>query len=483
MCQQPTLNGTGRLPGDYARGFLFGGDRRDGAFGKAGGFVGEDGCLVMMKRLEWAFHVIVLSLQCGAFMPLILHSGNSVDMGESNPINTITNAVVLLSVLTLTLAHARTTFRYLPALWLILGLLALALISAFWSDYPGITVRRTGSLGTAAIWAWYLAARYDLKDVVKLLAQTFAILALASLFIALALPSYGRADPLGPDGWRGAFGGKNELGAAMAVGAATFIYLLTAGERRFSSVLWWVAGLVVCLGLLYLSQSRTSWLVALLALPICQINKLMHGRVGVGIIIWTTFILIVAPAMLLVVEELPAITGLLGRDSTLTGRADIWATLPQFISERPWLGYGYGGFWVAASPRVNFIQSAVGWLAPHSHNGWLDLLLDLGIVGVTIVAVQILLILVKGVRAVIDGREPHMQFILLLGFILLINNFAESELIRPGVGWVSLVISAVAIGRISAARRLERRQLRDARLAEARMRERFGFGPSVIANR
>jgi exopolysaccharide production protein ExoQ len=436
-----------------------------------------------MKRLEWVFHVIVLSLQCSAFMALLLHGDNAADAGESNPLSTITTVVILGSVLVLLLVHAKTTLRYLPALWLILALLALALVSALWSDYPVATVRRAGTLGTSAMWAWYVAARYDTKDIVRLFAQTAALMAVASLFVAGAIPSLGRDDPLGPAGWRGAFGSKNELGAAMAIGAASFIYLMTAGERRFVNFLWWIPGLVLCLGLLYLSQSRTSWLVALLAVPICQVNKLMHRRIGVGIIIWTTFVLIIAPATLLVVEELPAITAMLGRDSTLTGRADIWATLPQFIAARPLLGYGYGGFWVAASPRVDFIWSAIGWEAPHSHNGWLDLLLDLGAVGVTIVAVQLLLILVNGVRAVTDGRDPHIQFILLLGFILLINNFAESELVRPGIGWVSLVLSAVALGRISATRRQERQELRLARLREAHMRERYGFGPSVISHR
>jgi exopolysaccharide production protein ExoQ len=147
------------------------------------------------------------------------------------------------------------------------------------------------------------------------------------------------------------------------------------------------------------------------------------------------------------------------------------------------LGYGYGGFWVASSARVDFIWAAAGWNAPHAHNGWIDVLLDLGIVGLVMAALQMILVLVNGIRTVIDGREPDASFLVMAAFILLLENMSESELIRPGISWVLLVVSVVVLGRVSMARRLERRQLREARLNEVRMRERFGFGPSVIANR
>jgi O-antigen ligase len=171
---------------------------------------------------------------------------------------------------------------------------------------------------------------------------------------------------------------------------------------------------------------------------------------------------------------------MLGRDATLTGRADLWAMLPAFISERPWLGYGYGGFWVESSPRVDFIWNAIGWAAPHAHNGWLDLLLDLGIAGLTIIAVQLLLVLVKTIRAVVAGLEPDAQFLLLMIFGLLINNLAESSLVRPGQNWVTLVMSVVFLARIAAERPAETGGLE---LDRVQGRERFAFGRSAMANR
>ena len=175
----------------------------------------------------------------------------------------------------------------------------------------------------------------------------------------------------------------------------------------------------------------------------------MHRRVGVGIIIWTTLILVFAPAVVIIGYELPAITALLGRDATLTGRVELWAMLPSFIEDRLWLGYGFGAFWVETSPRVDMIWNAIGWQAPHAHNGWLDLLLELGIVGVALAAIQVLLVLVKSIRAVVRGQDPDAQYLLLMGFVLLLMNLAESNLVRPAnIIWVSLVISVVALSKI-----------------------------------
>jgi exopolysaccharide production protein ExoQ len=435
----------------------------------------------VLKRLEWIFHSAVLILQWGAIMPLLLNSTHGpADLGAANPLNTISNVIVLAMVLLLHLRHARATLRYTPALWLILGLLVLAFASTFWSEYPDITLRRASSLATGALWAWYVAVRYDLSDVVRLFAQTLAFLALTSLAIAIAIPGIGGADPLGPDGWRGVFATKNDLGAAMSIGAATYIYLLTAREQRLSALLLRLAGLACCLTLLYLSESRTSWVLAMVAPIICIVNRLMHRRIAIGIIIWTIFILILAPGTVLLAEQLSVIAPMLGRDATLTGRADLWAMLPAFISERPWLGYGYGGFWVESSPRVDFIWNAIGWAAPHSHNGWLDVLLDLGIVGLTIMAVQLLLVLVKTIRAVIAGHEPDAQFLMLMTVGLLINNLAESSLVRPGQNWVTLVMSVVFLARIAAERAAGSGTIENNRFQG---RERFAFGPSAMANR
>ena len=70
------------------------------------------------------------------------------------------------------------------------------------------------------------------------------------------------------------------------------------------------------------------------------------------------------------------VSELLNRNETLTGRADIWAYLIPLAKQRLFLGYGYGGFWTDA------MREAIR--AAHAHNGYLDIILQLGFLGLAL---------------------------------------------------------------------------------------------------
>jgi exopolysaccharide production protein ExoQ len=407
-----------------------------------------------MKRLEWYFHIIAFAVQCGAIISLFLRTGDDpADLGAANPLNTISNAVILAVTLALMLGNARAAIRYMPRIWPILALVLLTVISMSWSDYPDTTLRRSGSLVTATLWALYVTTRYDLSDVLAIIRQATGLTALASLVIGVAAPDIGRDVSLGPAGWRGVFSNKNDLGMAMAIGTATYFYTLMSGRQKgIASFIPQLAGLLFCMAALYLANSSTSLVIALLGIALCVPIKLTHKRVGAAIIIWTAILLLLAPTVIIVTDQLEAIAPLLGRDAQLTGRVDLWLILPSYIAERPWLGYGFGAFWVADSANVALIWEAVGWAPPHAHNGWLDLLLELGVVGLTLMCLQILLIVVNAIRAIVEGHEPDSQYLLMATLIILVFNISESDLVRPGVMWILLVVAATALAKIGAQR-------------------------------
>jgi exopolysaccharide production protein ExoQ len=404
-----------------------------------------------MKRLERLFHVMVFIVQCGGIVPMLVRTGDdAADLGAANPANTISTGVILVVTLILLLRHGRGAIRLLPRIWPMAMLVLLAVASISWSDYPDVSLRRAGSLVTVALWAWYLAARYDLGEIVAIARDATGLLALASLAVGAALPAIGGEDPLGPAGWRGVFSTKNDLGLIMALGSITYFYSLCAGGwRKFGNLIRQLAGFLICLVVLDLAQSSTCLLITVLGLALCLVIKVTHKRVGVAIIIWATILLLLAPAVVIVTNQLDAIAPLVGRDAQLTGRVDLWLILPSYIAERPWFGYGLGGFWVADSANVALIWDAVGWAPPHAHDGWLDLLLELGAVGLTLLALQILLIVVNGIRAVVEGSDLHSQYLLVTTFVLLIYNISESNLVRPGVMWALLVIASTALARIA----------------------------------
>ena len=416
-----------------------------------------------MGRLERFYLILSFIIQCGGFLTLFMSTGgDAADLGESNSLSTISNVLVLGLTCLLILRRPRPVLRCLPGIWPILALVALAFVSASWSDYPDITVHRSASLMTGALWAIYVAARYDLDEVLGVLRTAFGIMAVASLAVGVALPTLGREDPLGAPGWRGIFANKNELGVISAVGAATYFHTLIATRQKVMSFGIHAILLLLCLLVLYLAKSSTSIVIFVLGALLSSLIKLTHKRVGIAIIIWTTIVLLLAPTVLIVTDQLAAIAPLLGRDSQLTGRVDLWLLLPSYIAERPWLGYGLGGFWVADSTNVALIWDTVGWNPPHAHEGWLDLLLELGIVGLALLSLQLLLTVMNGIRAVVDGLGPGVQYIVMTTLIMLVFNIAESSLVRPGAWWILITIGATGLARITkerepAAKRYARR--------------------------
>jgi O-antigen ligase len=67
----------------------------------------------------------------------------------------------------------------------------------------------------------------------------------------------------------------------------------------------------------------------------------------------------------------------LGRDETFTGRTWIWeAVIPEF-KHMPWLGHGFQSFWTTEWRAMVFGM-------PYAHNGYLDILLELGVVGLAL---------------------------------------------------------------------------------------------------
>jgi O-antigen ligase len=68
-------------------------------------------------------------------------------------------------------------------------------------------------------------------------------------------------------------------------------------------------------------------------------------------------------------------------EGSLNGRAGVWDEISKYASQRPVLGYGFGGFWTPA--HISEISKEEKWGIPNSHSAYLDYLLALGGVGLT----------------------------------------------------------------------------------------------------
>ena len=128
----------------------------------------------------------------------------------------------------------------------------------------------------------------------------------------------------------------------------------------------------------------------------------------------------------------------------------MWQYLFQnVVSERPWLGYGYGAIWHLHGFVMEMME-IVNWGTPVvlADNGYIDILLHLGVVGLGVLILMIALGFVRGVRYFLKERTIVAALpILVLVFGVIVNISLSMILETEILEWIVAVASLVAIGR------------------------------------
>jgi exopolysaccharide production protein ExoQ len=256
-----------------------------------------------------------------------------------------------------------------------LSLAVFLLCSAAWSVDPAATVR-TG-ISYFFFLLGLIGAAENLEgdafmDLLALVCFWSAIASLSLIFISPSLADGGTGDLIG------IFSYKGILGQAMTLGGLACLHGLGAQTRsRLSSFFM----ILVFTFVAFKCGSTTSALIILLFCVVSTLMQLLQRGGGARIL----GIALLIP--LLVVGPLAAISpdslfALMGKDSTLTGRTDIWGYVIPYIYQRPLLGWGYSAFFSTLNPAAWEIANSLRWFAPEAHNGLLDILLGSGLVGV-----------------------------------------------------------------------------------------------------
>jgi O-antigen ligase len=138
------------------------------------------------------------------------------------------------------------------------------------------------------------------------------------------------------------------------------------------------------------------------------------------------------------VADLKEILMMLGKNSSLSGRTDIWSMVWGKFLERPWLGYGYSAFWMGKDGAQSAgIWEALRWAVPHSHNGFLDILVQVGAVGLIMFFVGYILFFREALRCARASKTILGLFPLLYLTFMILFNCSEGSIIREeNMFWV-----------------------------------------------
>ncbi len=151
---------------------------------------------------------------------------------------------------------------------------------------------------------------------------------------------------------------KNQLGVLcmMSVFFLLWKFVTLRGNQRTGRSLIEMSSyfLVLTLSLFMMFGEGVYSATALACLPagiatffLLRWTQKQHLRLSFkALLVPTTIIFLVGASLpFLGTSSIAGVTGVLGRDATLTERTSIWQVLRPFVAEAPLLGHGYGGFW------------------------------------------------------------------------------------------------------------------------------------------
>lgn len=350
--------------------------------------------------------------------------------------------LVLLPTYGLVLMNYRYLIRSIVAAPELALLVLIAAASVFWTETPSNTVRKLLPLLATTSLAMMIAATMSLKSLLRNFAVFGVFMALASLIAVMLFTDARGAEPW-PNTWRGVFNHKNSLGAVSAVSLiviAPVIATANGKQRRLFTL-----GAVLLAFMLFMSESRTSQMIAVISLLAFGIAVMYqrYMRLWAAAYIGLLLLLVFSVYVLFASGAWDNLLGSLGRKPTLSGRIPIWELVWPHVTEKIWFGYGFDGFWDANSRAVIEIarDKSVGFLPHYSHNGLIELLLDVGIFGLPL----FLLHLTRSVRGSMVTSSLYSArllgagaMVLALAFVMF-NTTESSILGSTSVNWMTFV--------------------------------------------
>ena len=381
----------------------------------------------------------------------------------------LTGPLILSSVLLVGLVAVGSRYGQARALLrqvnpFLLLFVALATASALWSADPAATARRLFRLYAFLVGCFAFALvgwhRQRFQNVVR---PALTVLLAGSILFGLLAPELAieksevngvtMAELVGA--WRGLAMQKNALGEIAAVGTLLWVHALLSREAGLLRVL---PGLGVSVACLLLSRSSTSVFATVFAVPFLYLivrppapalRRYTPFLIAVfaGLItLYSLAVLNIIPGLGMILEP---ITALAGKDMTFSGRTLIWSIIKEQIGLHPWLGIGYGAYWTGAvpqSPSYEFVLRTYVY-PTQSHNGYLDLINELGFVGGACLVAYQVAYLRQGLRF---WRVDRYQGGLYLAMIFqeFIGNLTEANWLNvASLNFLVLTLATVCMAR------------------------------------
>jgi O-antigen ligase len=404
-----------------------------------------------MSRALWipAVWLFLMSSRAVSFwimMPPDLRLGSRPeDLMEGSPTDRAVYTFLLLAGLAVLVARRERVGALLRKNVAIVLFFSFCAVSILWSDFPFVTFKHwTKAIGDLGMVLIILTEPDPLATLKRLLTRIGFLIFPLSILLIKYYPAEGRTitnswvlEPIGVATQ------KNQLGLDCMVYGVVFLCMLRSvcrdrecpGRRR--RLLAYGTIIAMIIWCLYTCQSMTSITGLAMAGGVMWLaGGKLRKPAAVHLLVLAALAI---PIAALFFDPGGGMVEALGRDPTLTGRRVTWGLLLS-MHTNPWVGTGFESFWLG--PRLVGLRMQkhfVNFGINEAHNGWIEVYLNLGWAGITLVA----LLLLTGYRRVIAAlREDRERGSLLLGLFLptLFESLTEAAFRMMSLAWFVLLL-------------------------------------------
>lgn len=324
----------------------------------------------------------------------------------------------------------------------IFAFIAYAFISVVWSRFPEIAIKRCIRMAGSTIMVLIvLTETYPQAAVNALLRRCFIVHLPLDLLSTKFFRAIGVA--WSKDGkyqmWTGLTTHKNMLGQVCMTSGMYFIWDIINRKnvkRTLVDIVYLIFGFILMNGP-GLSRSTTSIIVLIVGIIVFfglkyapsdprYINRFFI-KSGIVISLFILFIQIGA----FIIEQGGGIESVAlevtGKDETLAGRTDLWSDILTDASKNPILGVGYGSYWI--DDKANNLWEKHIWRPAQGHNGYIDIYVQLGIVGIALLA-GVFISTFRNIKEMLLNDFEYGRFRMALFIMIVTHNLTESSLFR-----------------------------------------------------
>jgi exopolysaccharide production protein ExoQ len=377
-----------------------------------------------LEILADCYTVAVLFFSSGAFVTVLVNTDDPAQFSEGSPL--LKGAWILVYLITLVrlIGNRHMAVQILSRAKPLMLLLFFSLGSVLWSIAPDQTIHQGSSLALSAMFALDMSLRYSIEKQLRLLSIALLIATGLSVLTEVGFPGVVPGREFEGEGWHGIFGWKNDFGHVICL----TIVVCLARIRSSKLIRFSLAGCGVAIAVL--SRSVSAAMYAMLITGVFHYWPVFkwHRSARRAALAATFGLLLIAAYVLS--QNLPRATAMVGKNSHLSGRTNLWQLAIDDIRIRPILGYGYQAFWNVDSQPARRIREEIHWNdAPHAHNGYIDMALSLGLPGLIVYFYLCWSVLRLAFRHYRGGDESYRRWPLTFLVLVLVYQFSESSIV------------------------------------------------------